>query len=124
MIEERPQPSTYDALAKALEGVGLLGQRQNRDQLVVSSQEGPVWPNRGNSFWVSLKEKSWHLSTWSPRGYRVPADQDLVALCLACMSAGGTAMYRVPPEIVAKFGMQELDDNEYERLFLTGGAGG
>ena len=29
------------------------------------------------------------------------------------------AMYRVPAEIVARFGLQELDEAEYERLFKS-----
>ena len=115
-------PDCYDALAKALAEVGLTGQRQNQDQLVVSSQEGPVWPNRGNSFWLSRRQGVWYLSTWSPVAYSVPANQDVLALCTACMSAGATAMSRVPPEIAARFGLRELDENEYERLFATGSA--
>jgi hypothetical protein len=26
-------------------------------------------------------------------------------------------MYRVPSEVIERFGLQELDENEYERLF-------
>jgi hypothetical protein len=77
-----------------------------------------VWPNRGNSFWLSRKAGAWYLSTWLPVGYRVPPDQDLVALCSACMG-GRSAMYRVPPEVIERFGLQELEDNEYERLFSS-----
>jgi hypothetical protein len=29
------------------------------------------------------------------------------------------AMWKVPKEIVAQFGLQELDETEYERLFPT-----
>jgi hypothetical protein len=110
------QPDSYDAVKTALSKLGLVGQLQGEDQLVVSSQQGPVWPNRGNSFWLSRKHGTWYLSTWSPAGYQVPPDQDLLALCSACM--GGTStMSRVPPEIIARFELQELDQNEYERLF-------
>src|SRR5260221_256963 len=110
------QPDSYDAVAKALAKHGLVGQMQREDQFVVSSQEGPVWPNRGNSFWLSRKQGTWYLSTWLPAGYRVPADHDLVALCSACMG-GPAAMYRVPREVIERFGLQELEENEYERLF-------
>jgi hypothetical protein len=92
---------------------------QNQDQLVVSSQEGPVWPNLGNSFWLSRKQGAWYLSTWAPVGYRVPASQDILALCSECMSLGKSAMWRVPPEIISRFELQELDDAEYERLLGT-----
>jgi hypothetical protein len=110
------QPDSYEAMTKALAKVSLAGQMQGEDQLVVSTQEGPVWPNRGNSFWLSRKQGSWYLSTWLPAGYRVPPDQDLAALCSACMG-GLSARYRVPPEIIERFGLQELEDSEYERVF-------
>jgi len=120
------QPESYDGMRKALAGLGLVGQMQNENQLVVSSQEGPPWPNRGNSFWLSRKQGAWYLSTWLPAGYRIPAGQDIVALCSACMGGpsvaramegGSSAMYRVPRELIERFGLQELEENEYERLF-------
>ena len=110
------QPHSYDSMRKALTELGLVGQMQNDDQLVVSSHGGPVWPNHGNSFWLSHKEGNWYLSTWLPAGYRVPAEQDILALCSACMG-GASAMYRLPSEVVARFRLQELDEIEYERLF-------
>jgi hypothetical protein len=107
----------YQTLAGALAGVGLSAQYQNKDQLVVTSQVGPVWPNGGNSFWLSQKLGTWYLSTWSPVGYRIPPGQDLVGLCSACMSLGKGAMYRVPPDIAAQFGLQELSVEEYDQVF-------
>src|SRR5262249_53891083 len=98
---------SYDAVAKALAKVGLVGQMQHEEQLVVLPSRDPVCPNRGNSFWLSRKQDTWYLSTWLPAGYKVPSDQDLVALCAACMG-GSSAMYRVPPELVERFGLQEL----------------
>ena len=108
-------------LIKALEGVGLMGQRNFPDQLIVSTQQGLVWPNRGNSFLLSHREGIWYLSTWSPVHYRVPAKQDVVQLCGACMAVGASAMYRVPAEIVTRFGLQEIDDRQHEELFPTEG---
>jgi hypothetical protein len=37
------------------------------------------------------------------------------------MAAGTESMARVPPEIVARFELQEIDDRQYERLFPTEG---
>ncbi len=113
------QPTSYSALTEALAKLGFVGQLQNEDMLVVSAQQGPVWPNRGNSFWLCRKQGTWYLSTWLPAGYRVPLDQDLVSLCAACMGRS-SAMYRVPPEVIQRFGLEELEDNEYERLFPSG----
>ena len=110
------QSDSYDAVTEALATLGLVGQMQGDGQLIVSAQQGPVWPNRGNSFWLSRKQGTWYLSTWLPARYGVPPDQDLVALCSACVG-GSSAMYRVPPEVIARFRLQELEDKEYERLF-------
>ena len=103
--------------------VGLIGQKNLPDELVVSAQQGPVWPSRGNSFLLSHREGFWYLSTWSPVHYRVPAKQDIVQLCSAFMAVGASARYRVPPDIVARFELQEIDDRQYEELFPTGGEG-
>ena len=117
------QADPYISLTKALATVGLTAQQSRPDQLIVSTQQGPVWPNTGNSFWLSHNQGIWYLSTWLPACYRVPANQDVVALCSACMAAAASAMYRVPPDIVARFELQEIDDRQYERLFPTEGEG-
>jgi len=116
-------PDPYIALTEALAAVGLMAQRSRPDQLLVSSQPGPVWPNRGNSFWLAYNQGLWYLTTWLPACYRIPANQDIVGLCSVCMTAGTSAMDRVPPDIVARFQLQEIDDRQYERLFPTEGEG-
>ena len=93
------QPDPYIALTEALAAVGITGQRTRPDQLIVSAQRGPMWPNQGNSFWLSYNQGLWYLSTWLP------------------------ACYRVPPDILARFQLQEIDDRQYERLFPTEGEG-
>lgn len=113
----------YTALTEALAAVGLTGQRSRPDQLIVSAQEGSVRPNERNNFWLSQNQGVWYLSTWLPACYRVPANQDIVLLCVACMDIGTSAMDRVPSDIAARFGLQEIDDRQYERLFPTEGEG-
>ena len=113
------QPDSYDSMRAALAELGFASYMQNQSQLVVSSQEGPVWPNRGNSFWLSLQKGAWYLSTWLPASYRIPVGQDVLALCSTCMLASGTAMYRVPADIISRFGLQELDEAEFDSLFET-----
>jgi hypothetical protein len=108
---------SYISLIDALEAAGLTGQQMRPDQLVVSTQQGPVWPDGGNSFWLSLQGGIWYLSTWSPICYRIPRDQDIVALCSACMEVGRSAMYQVPDEIAARFGLEEISNSEFGRLF-------
>jgi hypothetical protein len=117
------EPDPYVLLIKALTGLGLVGQRNLPDQLIVSAQQGPMWPNRGNSFVVSHREGVWYLSTWLPAYYRLPPNQDIVQLCSACMAVGSSAMYRVPAELIARFGLVEIDARQYEELFPTEGEG-
>ena len=117
------QPDPYDALIDALAAAGLMVQRSRPDQLIVSARQGSVWPNEHNNFWLSQNQGVWYLSTWLPVCYRVPANQDIVPLCVACMDIGTSAMDRVPSDIAARFGLQEIDDRQYERLFPTEGEG-
>jgi hypothetical protein len=117
------EPDPYIPLIEALAGAELTGQRNLPDQLIVSTQQGAVWPNPGNSFWLSHRAGLWYLSTWLPMCYRVPVGQDIVKLCRACVAVGTSAIYRVPPEIVARFGLQEIDERQYEELFPTEGEG-
>ncbi|SRR5258705_6076005 len=113
----------YSSMTKTLAALGLTAQQSRPGQLIVSTQNGPIWPNKGNSFSLSHYQGIWYLSTWSPVYYRIPAGQDVAAVCVACMAVGSSAMYRVPSEIVARFGLQEIDDRQYERLFPTEGQG-
>ena len=108
---------SHTSLTNALSAIGLTGQQQNPDMLVVSAQRGPVWPNQGNSFWLSLQSGTWYLSTWLPACYRIPGGQDVVAVCSACMEFGTSAMHRVPDDIAARFGLERISDDEFERLF-------
>ncbi len=117
------EPDPYIPLMEALAGVGLIGQRSLPDHLIVSNQQGPVWPDRGKSFLLSHREGLWYLSTWSPVHYRVPASQNVLQLCSACIAVGAPAMYLLPPEIVKRFELQEVDDRQYEELFPTEGEG-
>jgi hypothetical protein len=111
----------YNAVEDALTRAGLTAQRTRQDQLVVSSGEGSMLPAGENSFWLSQIEGTWYLSTWLPVCYRVPPKADMVSLCLACIAAGTSAMCRVPPEISSRFGLQEIDERQFERLFPTEG---
>ena len=108
---------SYASLTDALHAIGLTGQSSRSEQLIVSTQNGPVWPNRGNSFWLSCQNGTWYLGTWAPICYRIPANQNLITLCLSCMESGSSAMYRVPEEIAKRFDLERISDSEFERLF-------
>ena len=113
----------YIPVIEALTGVGLVGQRSLPDELIVSARQAPASPDSGTKFVLSHREGIWYLSTWLPVHYRVPAEQDVVRLCSACMAAGASALDRLPPAIVTQFKLQEVDDREFEELFPTEGEG-
>src|ERR1700730_8096445 len=108
---------SYSLLNSALNALGLTGEQRSPHQLVVSAQRGQIWPDGGNSFWLSYQRGAWYLSTWLPACYRIPAGQDIVAVCSACMGFCTSAMYKVPDEIAARFGLERISDNEFDRLF-------
>jgi hypothetical protein len=113
----------YIPVIQALAGAGLAGQRNLPDELIVSAQQAPASPEQGTRLVLSCCEGIWYLSTWTPVHYRVPAEQDVVKLCSACMAAGASALDRLPPAIVTQFELQEIDDREFEELFPTEGEG-
>lgn len=47
----------YQQLALALAGDAIRCHFQTPGQMVVSRQIGPVWPDRGNSFWVHPRQR-------------------------------------------------------------------
>ena len=104
-------------LAGLLTASGLSVVQPAEGHLIVSVQEGPVWPGCGNSFRMSCVAGVWYLSTWNPICYRIPLHQDLVGLCESCMRCSTSAMYKVPPDLVARYELVELTDEDYELLF-------
>jgi hypothetical protein len=107
----------YKELATALIPDGLQCQFQSAGQMVISRQVGPIWPNRGNSFWVTNVRNQWYLFTWGPVGYAVPATGDMAELCRTCMRCGSSAMAKAPPEIVDKFALVELSEDDLEAVY-------
>ena len=107
----------YQQLALALAPDGIQCHFQSPGQMVISSQVGPVWPNRGNSFWVTHVADRWYLFTWSPVGYRIPETADVAALCRSCMAHESSAMGSVPTPIAQAFGLNELSDQEEAAVY-------
>lgn len=107
----------YSAVIKALGERRIEARFQSPDQLVVSLQKGPVWPNAGNSFWISHQNNQWYLCTWVPHCYSVPEATDVVELCSAFVTRGETAQYTVPVDLIERFKLMELDYLEADLLF-------
>lgn len=107
----------YVNLARALGPDGIRCQFQQPGQMVVSRQVGPIWPDRGNSFWVTQVDQRWYLFTWSPRGYLVPEAADMTELCRACMNSTDRAMGTVPDDIIESFALDPLTDEQAEIVY-------
>jgi hypothetical protein len=90
---------------------------QYADQLVVSRQPAVVWPNAGNSFWITLLQGQWYTCTWSPVCYRVPKGVDLVAVCVEFVDRGESAQPVIPSDLVERFKLVELQEHEARQLF-------
>ena len=87
--------------------------------LVLSRQVGPAWPNRGNSFWACRLEGRWYVATWTPHHYRFTDESKLADFCEAFVDVGTSAQYVVPPEMVQRFGLIEVDFDEFEQLYAA-----
>jgi hypothetical protein len=109
----------YQQLVADLEARQIWSYLQDGATLVLSRQVGPAWPDRGNSFWACRLEGRWYVGTWSPRHYRLSDESKLAEFCEAFVDVGTSAQYAVPPELVARFGLVEVDFDEFERLYAA-----
>jgi len=107
----------YRQLAKVLVEHGIRCYLQGAVQMVVSTQDGLVLPDRGNSFWLTRAAGEWHLFTWASVGYRIPEGVDVARLCRSCVAHGSSAMATVPAQLAREFGLCELSDDEAESVF-------
>jgi hypothetical protein len=107
----------YKVLSAELSGDGILCQFQSRGQLIVSRQQEPFWPGKGNSFWVTHVDGHWYLFTWVPIGYRVPESTNMARLCRTCMGYGKSAMAVVPIPIMQSFGLIELSAEDADAVY-------
>lgn len=106
----------YPALIAALAALHINARFQNKGQLVVSTQTGQIWPDAGNSFWLTFQGDCCYLSTWGGFAYRIPSETSVPALCVSCMNACECAMGSVPDEIVQQYGLTKLSREAYEQL--------
>lgn len=92
---------------------------QRPGQLVLSRQRGPVWPDAGNSFWLAKLDGDWYVCTWAPYYYRVPPSSSVLDVAEAFVDVGTAAQWRVPPELITRFGLIEINDDEFDPLRNT-----
>jgi hypothetical protein len=109
----------YIAIRDSLALDGIRCGVNGRHQITISVQDRAIWPNAGNSFWITVATGAWHLFTWTPVGYRIPMDADVADLCRRCMTIGDSAMYRIPQTIIDAFGLIEIDEEEAEIVYTA-----
>lgn len=107
----------YAGIRESLLHSGIKCGINGRHQITVSVQDSAVWPDAGNSFWITRALENWHLFTWTPVGYRIPEGTDIAELCRRCMAIGDCAMYRVPDDVRDEFGLTELDEDDAENVY-------
>ena len=88
--------SPYSPIRDALLQQNVKRSVNSRHQVTVSIQDGSIWPDRGNSFWITYATGNWNLFTWLDHGYEIPQSSQIVDVCLKCMQLEGSAMYSVP----------------------------
>lgn len=98
--------TSYAELADWLKTRGIGSYLQNGGPLVVSN-ENPARPGR-NCFWVALKDQVWHVGTFLPVAYRVPAAANIGSVCEAVFRSSPTVIYTIAPVLIERFRLQEL----------------
>jgi hypothetical protein len=93
--------------------------RKRPGQLALSRQRGPAWPDAGNSFWICKLAGDWYVCTWSPHYYRVPPETPVLDVAEAFADVGKSAQYRVPDDLVARFGLFETDYDAFQPLWKS-----
>lgn len=113
----------FQFVIDGLRGKGISGYFQQPNQLVLSLQRGPAWPDRGNSFWICYMAKVWHICTWAPRYYRIEDSSRLLEFCENFVRIGDSAQFVVPTDFIARFGLTEVDNEQFEELWRLAESG-
>jgi hypothetical protein len=111
-------PFDSQPIQHAIQSVGFLASEQRlgkgRRRLVCASRGDLQGPGRV-SFCLERRRGRWVLSTWGPAFYLVPERQDVAALCLEVLRSGGRVLARLTTDMVRRFGLQELTEEEFDR---------
>ena len=89
-------------------------------RLVVASKKDASGRGFGNSFWMTIRDGTWFLVTWAPNCYRCTSDVDILGLCRDCLASSRDAMAAVNLNIIDKYTLALLSDDESETLFGGG----
>lgn len=66
---------------------------------------------RRQRVWLTWNGR-WYIHTAAPFHYEVPMGTDIERLCNDCLEAKDGEFYRMPPELVHRYGLRELGESE------------
>jgi hypothetical protein len=109
----------YAELKRAVEAAGFFTTFQpikKRGDRIVCASQGGSWGIGGRSFWIAMRQGRWFLATWTPRTYEIrdPAEVSLAAM--EVRTSNDPRCYDVDEGIKERFGLVEVDDEEFEGL--------
>jgi len=112
--DEQFDLAPYGLLRKELLKSGIHCGINSRHQITISTQTGPIWPDRGCSFWVTCAPGSWYVFPWYHAGYSLPDEGRLAEFCRVCIQKFAEAVSEFPEEIVDEFELRQLSEGESE----------
>lgn len=103
----------YESLREQLLPHHLECAIHNRHQMVISTQKGvSIWPNNGNSFWVTRATNNWHIFCWTSIGYSIRDESTLAACCVELIRSQSEAMHSIPEKTLSDFQLTKLTGEE------------
>lgn len=103
---------SYSDVSKSLRarGIATHSNGDNNWQMVCSTGDFWTGPFSSSSVWMAKDAESWYIVTWAPVCYRIPSEADLISVCADVLSSSPTALYRIPTDLVSKYGLIELEN--------------
>ncbi len=118
MNEDVPRELTE--LSRVIEAAGMyttiqpLGDLPNHHRVVCASRRREDGSLCGNSFWLAIAKREWHLSTWTNNVYRIPADTQIEKLCADCIALSDRPIYLLPNDVLQKYGLEPVDEDDWD----------
>jgi len=107
----------YSELRAGLAERGITSFLQSPNQLVIAASF-PNFPTQ-NTFWITNRGGVWHVGTFLPTIYQVPAAVDICVVCEEILKSSATAIYKVNDDLVQKHSLTRLSDEQREGLLSS-----
>lgn len=112
----------YAELRTEIEQAGLFVTPVNpmldHERISVCSKKLPSGGYSGNSFWVSRINEEWIVGAWGGFVYYLSEKQRIAEFCISWLKRKpDKTEFNFDQEQIEKYGLQLLDDEEFDRLF-------